>query len=683
MCAFGRAHVDAPKGDLDGSEEITGADMPVVPNNEMFQYGTTERYPSTVDSAENILNNTAHEYLECSGKGLCNRETGDCECYDGYDGVSCQRASCPGYPNLCYGHGVCQSARQIAKNNYDNVYKLWDADTSMGCVCDPGYYGPACTYRECEHGLDPLYEDDITTAKVGIYDFAILTTGTEFSDGMADSEGTNGHWAIRFFDALGEDWLTYSIPAWARCDQVIAALEALPNHVIPTGTVECRRTEYKRSTSALDWANNFTSSGGNGQHEFWYHYRMATWTLKSDETLIQGIPNSWVVGNATHSNGILTDNAALAPSFIGDIYRVKFTANPGALREPQVELYLDGKRPSLISDGNSTIVTFASTDGQQGESEDIVADHCDGVTVSINRPNDLGFTATDWTTLGGLDADEIKLLKKCLGDADGDEDNNVEVYNWDHGSAEFPHLIKLVRIVSSFENGAYYAAIVWDSANSVFNVLNPIQPPDVLQISEVHGVQYDVFTTKGVLAQTSPSAVALFGYAQHHLITTVTSFQTTSDDETGYDGNVACESHLSGSDVPHCLLYNDKFTLLDYYHPRANPPHINLYTAKRVWTDEWQASVKDSATGVVGSNHTLHRGIHRIQTDLSLNWGATDEVFSNYSFSVYRFRPHDDSTYEYVGECSNRGVCNPETGVCDCFVGYTTGNCDTQSAVVF
>jgi len=43
---------------------------------------------------------------ECSDAGLCNRETGACECFDGYEGSACQRTSCP---NDCSGHGQCRS----------------------------------------------------------------------------------------------------------------------------------------------------------------------------------------------------------------------------------------------------------------------------------------------------------------------------------------------------------------------------------------------------------------------------------------------------------------------------------------------------------------------------------------------------------------------------------------------
>merc|ERR1711991_1217852 len=42
---------------------------------------------------------------ECSGQGICARDTGSCECFPGYEGKACQRQTCP---NSCSGHGRCQ-----------------------------------------------------------------------------------------------------------------------------------------------------------------------------------------------------------------------------------------------------------------------------------------------------------------------------------------------------------------------------------------------------------------------------------------------------------------------------------------------------------------------------------------------------------------------------------------------
>ena len=68
---------------------------------------------------------TAHYYMECSNKGLCDRVSATCACFTGYEGHSCQRASCP---NDCSGHGVCKTNRELADDHYNNIYELWDAD---------------------------------------------------------------------------------------------------------------------------------------------------------------------------------------------------------------------------------------------------------------------------------------------------------------------------------------------------------------------------------------------------------------------------------------------------------------------------------------------------------------------------------------------------------------------------
>jgi len=39
--------------------------------------------------------NDLHPKVECSNRGICDRQTGFCECFDGYDGIACQRHICP------------------------------------------------------------------------------------------------------------------------------------------------------------------------------------------------------------------------------------------------------------------------------------------------------------------------------------------------------------------------------------------------------------------------------------------------------------------------------------------------------------------------------------------------------------------------------------------------------------
>ncbi len=52
-----------------------------------------------------------HGWAECSNKGLCNRETGECECFAEYEGAACERSSCP---NDCSGHGKCEYIQELS-----------------------------------------------------------------------------------------------------------------------------------------------------------------------------------------------------------------------------------------------------------------------------------------------------------------------------------------------------------------------------------------------------------------------------------------------------------------------------------------------------------------------------------------------------------------------------------------
>ena len=119
-------------------------------------------------------NNIAHisNYYECSNAGLCNRNTGQCECQLGFTGASCDRLSCPGASNIesagCSGHGQCLDMNALAAlstvngdlagftyGDTPNSPQTWDAQRIYGCLCDPEYEGYDCSLLVCPHGDDP------------------------------------------------------------------------------------------------------------------------------------------------------------------------------------------------------------------------------------------------------------------------------------------------------------------------------------------------------------------------------------------------------------------------------------------------------------------------------------------------------------------------------------------------
>jgi len=204
------------------------------------------------------------------------------------------------------------SAKQLATADNKNTYALWDKDVTMGCKCDAGYSGPSCAEKMCKVGVDPLYLDDSATVKYSTFDFATLTTAPGASsttetlstyhtnDGVLLNDGTakggRGHWAIRFFDSNGEDWVTSPIVAGASCTSVVSALEALPNNVVPHGTTYCTRSW---NVNALD--EEWSTSGGAGNtlydsmhpatsaHPYKINYRMSIWDAYAGSVAFENI----------------------------------------------------------------------------------------------------------------------------------------------------------------------------------------------------------------------------------------------------------------------------------------------------------------------------------------------------------------------------------------------------------
>eukprot|EP01031_Cornospumella_fuschlensis_P033531 gene33531-40566_t len=99
--------------------------------------------------------NMAHRSSECSNQGLCDRDTGRCQCFDGFEGTSCERAKCD-----CNGHGTCATINTLRETLYPALYTtpyaLWDRNQTTACICDVGYTGPGCEERMCPKGDDPL-----------------------------------------------------------------------------------------------------------------------------------------------------------------------------------------------------------------------------------------------------------------------------------------------------------------------------------------------------------------------------------------------------------------------------------------------------------------------------------------------------------------------------------------------
>jgi len=97
--------------------------------------------------------------MECSNRGICNRQNGKCKCMNGFTGSACERLTCS---NDCNQNGVCYTMKDLSsktRNIYSKKYtynNIWDSEKIQGCYCDYPYTGYDCSIHLCPSGDDPL-----------------------------------------------------------------------------------------------------------------------------------------------------------------------------------------------------------------------------------------------------------------------------------------------------------------------------------------------------------------------------------------------------------------------------------------------------------------------------------------------------------------------------------------------
>jgi len=203
-----------------------------------------------------------HKYAECAGKGICDRESGECECFEGYEGKGCQRTTCP---NLCSGHGTCEYIEDLlppglyggkqqwlaAESMRAAKYFGWDKGKTRGCVCDAQYGDVDCSKRMCPYGTDILDQRDnvIASGKYQKQKLRFVYTNTT-APGLTTSSPAIGNsktvgrenleyqtFALTFRSKLNETFTTIPIVYHAvdpqdMADDIRVALKTLPNKVI-------------------------------------------------------------------------------------------------------------------------------------------------------------------------------------------------------------------------------------------------------------------------------------------------------------------------------------------------------------------------------------------------------------------------------------------------------------------
>jgi len=552
----------------------------------------------------------------------------------------------------------------------------------MGCLCDGGYTGADCSQRMCKVGTDPLYFDNNATLRYSNFTYQIYESINGGSPGTV-----TGNYSLIFYDAYGEDWQTKPIDIDATCDTITMALEELPNDVIPKDSVRCFKS--------------FFAGGSAG-------------TFGQDAALIEPIRDVLMYVRAK--------------------YTLAFPNNPGKLRQIGINKYLDGTRATLYTDETtSTLGWHIYPNGFLGENTDMVPDRCHGVTVNILA----GSGASAGTHyLSGITTAEAKLLKRCLGDANGiASDNEInEVYNWDFGSVVNPHLIKLqdateytkVFDVDSFGDILYdpqdqykpktqlcdrksplaarygtsggidycadskapgfYAVLVYDTGVSSANPFRLWS-----RVAQNYGstTPFYVYTTTGYLQRVSAkSAVYTYGtwdnpatrLASHH--SNVVNFANTDSTYSNYFGDISCETNGAGvNGAIDCIDKNDMVILIapptvagDATIINQNPIYTNIYTVEKIGR---------ARKSINSTSANFERERLSMTLDYGMNFAVSNATAAAAATPVFVYKFYPPTGYTHTGPCGTRGLCNEDTGLCDCFNGYTKDDCTCINNLVF
>lgn len=180
------------------------------------------------------MSGTFHKYSECAGRGICARDTGECQCFAGYEGKACQRMSCA---NGCSGHGTCEYIEDTKfpatwnddtsvsgfDESWANVsytqkfsYHLWDSMKTRTCMCDAHYGEADCSKRMCPYGNDVLDNREYVLVSAKHQTQKIIFAAADTESNLLDSYPLNfalrgSTFALTFKSLLNETFTTMPI----------------------------------------------------------------------------------------------------------------------------------------------------------------------------------------------------------------------------------------------------------------------------------------------------------------------------------------------------------------------------------------------------------------------------------------------------------------------------------------
>lgn len=723
------------------SDAITASNLPTYFRHYGKGTGIFESWPAVKNDIHKDKDE-AHYPMECANQGLCDYKTGLCQCFEGYEGVSCRRSACP---NSCSNAGVCRTISQIGKHflthtkatfaaNADPAtaeptaittetgpvtYKFWDKDMSQACVCDAGYGGADCSERQCAMGDDPL------------------TLGqhqeTQFVDVSADVE-FSGTLKFEYTDVFGATWTTAAFATehydsdrtqTALKDAAQDALLGLPDNMLASTTVTigyCETPTDGYHSSSLTTCNSVIAAAGTKSQPTFSTASAAPTPLANTYIRVAGQSTVYSIDNAgaatqvagytcqttdaddvqltelaskycmryeVHfggrsgdvanlgvvTSGIIaktgtvvteTNNAAALEISAAGVMGLTLLATPAAgTALPLTAGISVGEQVHVthnaISYGVATVtavsdtaMTLSSTQGALASTTGVLKLEETAVHTTLTKTNDVATTVTDTFDLGTVTVSSPLINTACTGledEATGCTGYAARCY---HGAITAENAatdtasggnINTTAGVSTLTCAASTAIPATGTTAITGGIETVLHYGDEVKVF-CNGLSLGIYTIASTTADT-----VVFKEV-------VPDCNTNYYDDATHTTKTARNSHVF-------LMRTNWVVKTDVDLLVANLD----FTGKTVEIDsstycDVSSVLADSASATTGSRLVC-----------SNTAAATTAISSAVSVKVYGKGTTEAST------CSDRGLCNTETGSCECFSGYSGIDCSTQNAL--
>jgi hypothetical protein len=668
-------------------DALKGPNDPLLVDSTVYPKGTVEQFPAAWP-------NEGHFYMECSNKGLCERESGLCQCFPGYDGTACQRASCP---NDCSGHGTCETIKELAedKETGDEVdgigdlsgigylrYELWDKTLTMGCKCDAGYNGPDCSARMCRFGVDPLfipkdYEFSSTNPFVaGLgkkYDSSTANVANAAADGTAnqldapsyeksfveissESHYLRGTFDLTLFDVYGDKFI---LDGLNYADYASPNFEGYaPHTTTKEGNAHTANTAGTHTEFFLRPNQNF----GGGASNF-----------SSCFDIMQRIPNRKLkdtLGHGTYHHGA-DNNGNNMPKNYGGLVGSAYVNTPSNMR-PQTPGYFHASTThahvphsyyiaKTTPFCNATYPLFSPygirydfnyNRGNPGYHKDLYIN---------NVQKDLNYRES-WVAAADVDVtSRIMAFGYYATDRQGEVAEYLRV---DLSQTEALVAADFGITLPGYAyatDGAAAGTITFSS--DVSQYLTKYTGNTELVTSATSKYVY-----KGQFVWYAGKAYEIDSLANEWFIVDATQWSGgwwDTDLKTGRTAFAAgaglndagARAGAAGSDAT--------------YKPEDF----------EIMAEVQEVSVKTRRTVITIVDSPAYPGGKVVGNKASLVADGPGGADLTKGFGKPKVKTNLVQRYQYVSECSNRGSCDRESGTCLCYAGYTHDNCDTQAPV--